>query len=228
MNQRQIYIRRKSNFLKKLNHLFTFRNQKAYATFNGKWRFTMKVYAIFANDNIKGTTYKIFSQAVQALKDQGHEVDILDLYEREKDIPFFRHDRGLMESHPFYLENKERFLQADALLIVFPLFWYCVPAILKAWLDMINGWAYKYETGLHANPLHHIKKAFIFYSSMQGKEHLQKTLHNSVEKQLSETCRFIGIPEVEVYLIDNVTKITPEDMEKHLEEVRKLCKTCVG
>lgn len=188
----------------------------------------MKVYAIFANDNTKGTTHKIFEQAVATLKEQGHEVDILDLYQREKEIPFFRHDRGLMESNPFYLENKQRFLQADALLIVFPLFWYSVPGILKAWLDMINGWAYKYETGLHANPLHKIKKAFILYSSMQGKEHLEKELHNPVQQQLCETCKFIGIPEVEVYSIDNVTKMTPEDMEKHLQNVTKLCKTCVG
>ncbi len=185
----------------------------------------MRVYAIFANDNITGTTYKIFSHAVETLKDQGHEVDILDLYEREKEIPFFRHDRALMESHPFYLENKQRFMQADALLIVFPLFWYCVPAILKAWLDMINGWAYKYETGLHANPLHKIKKALIFYSSMQGKDHLENTLHNPVKQQLTETCNFIGIPHVNVYLIDKVTTMSPQDLQKHLQEITKLCKT---
>ena len=187
----------------------------------------MRVYAIFANDNTKGTTHKLFSQAVASLKEDGHDVDILDLYQREHDIPFFRHDRTYMESQPFYIENKERFLKADTLLIVFPLFWYSVPGILKAWLDLINGWAYKYESGLHANPLHHIKKVLIIYSAMQDRDHLEKTLHHPVQQQLSETCTFIGIQNVNIYLVDNVVKLTSQDLDKHLEEVNKMCKTLI-
>lgn len=187
----------------------------------------MKVYAIFANDNTNGTTHKLFTQAVDTLKAQGHHVDILNLYDRESEIPFFRHDRAEMESHPFYLENKERFLQAHALLLVFPLFWYSVPGIMKAWLDMINAWAYKYESGVHAKPLHSIQHAIILYCSMQEKEHLSKNLHNPVEQQLTETCKFIGIPNVHVYMADKVTKMQPEDLAKHLEAVSKLCKKCV-
>lgn len=184
----------------------------------------MKVYAIFANDNTKGTSHKIFSQAVTTLKEHGHDIDILDLYQREHEIPFFRHDRQYMESQPFYLENQKRFLQADVLLIVFPLFWYSVPGILKSWFDMINGWAYTYESGLHAKPLHKIKKVLIFYSAMQEKQHLEKTLYNPVQQQLTETCAFIGIPNVEIYLIDKVIKIKSEDLNRHLEEITKMCK----
>ena len=153
----------------------------------------MKLYAIFANDNAAGTTYKVFKKAIQAFKDKGYQIDELNLYDREKEIPFFHHNRDYMESHPFYLENKERFLESDALLLVFPLYWYSVPAILKAWLDMINGWAYKYEAGMYASPLHKIKKVFIIYSCMQEKQHLEKNLQNPVFQQLSETFKFIGI-----------------------------------
>lgn len=186
----------------------------------------MKVYAIFANDNTKGTTFKLFSQAVVSLKELGHDIDILNLYERESEIPFFRHDRAHMENNPFYIENKERFLQADTLLLVFPLFWYSVPAIMKAWLDMINAWAYKYESGKYANPFHKIKQAIIIYSAMQDKKHLDQTLNNPVEQQLAETCKFIGIPQIYVYMVDQVTNIKSEDLAQHLHEVSKLCKNC--
>lgn len=186
----------------------------------------MRVYAIFANDNTTGTSYKMFSQAVQALKEQGHEVDVLMLYDREKDIPFFKHDRGEMENNKFYMENKERFLQADALLLAFPLFWYSVPGILKAWLDMINAWAYKYENGIHAKALHHIKKALVIYSSMQEKDILAKRINHPVEGQLMETFKFIGIPEVEMYHVDNVNNIDPQKLAEHLEAIEKLCKGC--
>ena len=186
----------------------------------------MKIYAIFANDNINGTSYKLFSEAIATLKSQGHEVDTLLLYEREKEIPFFKHSREEMESHPFYLENKERFLQADALLLVFPMFWYSVPAILKAWLDMINAWAYKYEDGLHAKALHKIQKALVIYSSMQSKEHLATKLNSPVESQLMETFKFIGIPEIEMYHVDNVNSVDPEKLAQHLEQIEKICKGC--
>lgn len=186
----------------------------------------MKVYAIFANDNIKGTSYKLFTQGVESLKNQGHEVDILLLYDKEHDIPFFKSDREYMESHPFYIENKKRFLRADALLVVFPLFWYSVPGILKAWLDMINAWAYNYESGIHAKALHSIKKALVIYTSMQSKEILSTRLHSPVENQLSETFRFIGIPEIEMYHVDNVNNIDPDKLAEHIEQIQKICKIC--
>lgn len=186
----------------------------------------MRVYAIFANDNITGTSYKLFKESVESLKKQGHEVDTLMLYDKEDVIPFFKHSQEEMENNPFYLENKERFLKADALLLVFPLFWYSVPAILKAWLDMINAWAYKYESGVHAKALHNIQKALVIYSSMQSKKQLATKLNSPVESQLMETFKFIGIDEIEMYHVDNVNEIDPDKLALHLENIKKICKKC--
>lgn len=183
----------------------------------------MKLYAIFANDKVSGTTHKLFDQAIQSFQRQGYDVDKLNLYDREKEIPFFRHDRAHMENNPFYMENQERFMQADALLMVFPLFWYSVPGILKTWLDMINGWAYRYESGVHAQPLHRIKKVFIIYASMQDKRYLHEDLHDPVEQQLTETCRFIGIPHVYTYIVDKVNTLKPDDLEQHLRKIELFC-----
>lgn len=184
----------------------------------------MKLYAIFANDKLTGTTYKLFEHAIQSFKNQGYDIDKLNLYERENDIPFFKHDQKIMENYPFYQENKARFLQADTLLIVFPLYWYSVPGILKTWLDMINGWAYKYESGEHATPRHNIKKVFIIYAAMQNKNHLTKQLHNPVEHQLSETCQFIGIDQIYTYLVDKVNQLQESDLQEHLNQITNLTK----
>jgi putative NADPH-quinone reductase len=97
---------------------------------------------------------------------------------------------------------------------------------MKTWIDMINAWAYKYESGTVAQPLHKIKQAIIIYSSMQDKKHLAQHTINPVEQQLTQTCTFIGIPRVDVYMVDKVTKMKPEDLIAHLEAVSKLCKTC--
>ncbi len=129
-----------------------------------------------------------------------------------------------MESHPFYLENKERFLEADALLLVFPLFWYSVPGILKTWLDLINGWAYKYESGVNAKPLHNIKHVFIIYSAMQKKENLEQNKQIAIDQQIKQTCKFIGIDNVSIYLVDQVTGMSPEKLTEHLAKINEFCK----
>lgn len=181
------------------------------------------IYAIFANDNTSGNTQGFFNAATEQMVADGHNVDILKLYERAAEIPFFKHDRAYLESHPFYLENKERFLRADVLLIVFPVYWYGVPAILKAWIDMIQGWAYNYESGRYAKPLHNVKKVIILYACAQVNEQKVLGKHTPVEEQLLETFKFIGIPDIEVYGVDNVYDVSTTDMSKHLTAIQKLC-----
>ena len=89
---------------------------------------------------------------------------------------------------------------------------------------MINGWAYQYESGIHAKPLHNIKQVIIIYSAMQDKQHLEQGLKNPVDQQLTETFNFIGIPKVDVYMIDKVTAMKSEDLVQHVDAVKKLCK----
>src|SRR5690348_4594251 len=87
------------------------------------------VYAIVANDNRTGFTHAACKSAVQQFEKDGHSVDTLDLYDHKKEVPFFEHSRDYLESFPLYLDNKARFLKADVLLLVFPIYWYDVPAI---------------------------------------------------------------------------------------------------
>lgn len=186
----------------------------------------MHVYAIFANDKLNGISHTLFQNAIETLQAQGHTVDTLYLYDHEKEVPFFRHDREYMESHPFYQRNKERFLKADALLLAFPLFWYSVPGLLKAWLDLINGWAYHYESGTYAQARHSIKKALIIYTCMQKREHLNEALHAPVEQQLDETCKFIGINDVTFCMLDQVTNMNEQKLIDSINILKNWCMSC--
>lgn len=181
------------------------------------------VYAIFANDNTKGNTQGFFNAATAQLTADGHTVDILNLYDRVAEIPFFKHKRSYLESYPFYLENKDRFLKSDVLLIVFPVYWYSVPAILKAWIDMIQGWAYSYESGPYAKPLHKVKKVIIVYSCAQVNEMKKIGKYTPVEQQLVETFKFIGIDDISIYGVDSIYDLSADDMVKHLAAIKKLC-----
>lgn len=184
----------------------------------------MNVYAIFANDNTSGMSQALFTTAVDTLKNSGRNVDILNLYDRASEMPFFKHDRAYLESFPWYMENQQRFLKADTLLIVFPVYWYSVPAILKNWLDLLHGWSYQYESGQYAKATHNVKKVIIFYCCAQPQP--QDGSMSMVEQQLLETFKFIGIDDVQMHGVDNVYGLIPEKAAEHFDTVKKICQGC--
>jgi NAD(P)H dehydrogenase (quinone) len=78
---------------------------------------------------------------IATLERNGHAVDLLDLYAEGFD-PVMPADerRGYNEmkrgDHPFP-DHAERLEKADALLFVYPTWWYGLPAMLKGWLDRV-------------------------------------------------------------------------------------------
>lgn len=183
-----------------------------------------KLYAVFANDNTDGMTHALFDAAIQQFAADGYQVDTLNLYDRASEMPYFKHDRTHMESYPFFLENKQRFLDADVLLIVFPVYWYSVPAILKTWIDMLSGWSYKYESGQYAQPLHNIKRVIVLYACAQATSPKNSEGLSAVEYQISETFKFIGVSDVTIYGVSNVYGLQKDDAQMSFNEVKTLCK----
>jgi len=118
----------------------------------------MRVYAILAHDKKDSLNCHLFSQTIKYLELKEIEVDPLNLYDYEKDIPFYSHDKKNLEKNSFFKENKKRFMLADRLVIVHPIYWYSVPGILKTWMDLITNFAWKYEGKPYAKALHKIKK----------------------------------------------------------------------
>jgi putative NADPH-quinone reductase len=183
----------------------------------------MHVYAVFGNDNVSGMSQSLLTTATDIFVQAGHTVDLLKLYDRVSEIPYFMHGRQNFDAFPFYAENQQRFLKADVLLLVFPVYWYSTPAIVKNWIDLLTGWSYTYESGQYAQAKHNIKKVIILYSCAQEK--LDKNSMSIVEQQLFETFKFIGIDEITMYGIDNVYGLTPETTIKHFDAVKKICES---
>jgi putative NADPH-quinone reductase len=81
--------------------------------------------------------------AIDALVSAGHEVEIEDLYRSE-----FAAALTAIERRSYYAESFDcnevqqqidRLLNAEALVLVFPTWWFGFPAILKGWFDRV--WA---------------------------------------------------------------------------------------
>jgi NAD(P)H dehydrogenase (quinone) len=91
-------------------------------------------------------TARAFAQAAVA---NGHEIEWASLVEegfdavlREPDEPDWGNPDKVYS--PAVLREMQRIERNQATLIVFPVWWWSMPAILKGWIDRVwnNGWAY--------------------------------------------------------------------------------------
>lgn len=184
----------------------------------------MNVLAILAHDKSTSLNAHLFNIALEQLKSGGHNVDVLKLYDYQDKIPFFLHDTKAIESNNFFQENKQRILAADRLLIVHPVYWYSLPGILKSWVDLITNFAYKYEGGVTAKPLHKIKRAMVINTSMEPAWVRRFLTGNPATQQLKKTFKFIGIPSCRFYQIGAVMKLNETNVSKHATKIRTMTK----
>lgn len=181
----------------------------------------MRIYAVVAHDRKDSLTYHIFNELTALLSKQDNvTVDILDLYDHAQEIPFYTHDKTALAANDFYQKNKERFMAADRLLLVFPVYWYSTPGIMKCWIDLITSYAYKYTGKRYAEPLHSIKKVLIINSTMAPWWQNIFIFHNHVNQQLKSTFAFMGIKNITSYTISSVYKKNNDSIQQDLAQIK--------
>lgn len=186
----------------------------------------MKVLAVLANDKKKSLNRYLFDNITQYLSQQNHSVDVLDLYQRYNDIPFYVQPKAEnsvtqknLSDYPFFREHQERFMAADMLVIVTPIYWYTVPGILKSWMDLITNFAWKYSGKRHAKPLHHVKKVVLVATMGIPWFYKVFVLRNAIARHLRESFNFIGIKECITYEITSVHNLSQPAAQKHLQKI---------
>lgn len=133
----------------------------------------MKVLIVFAHPERASFCAALMRQAVETIREAGHEAIISDLYGENFNPVAGRHDFLVMaDASRFHYQSEQlhaaqtagfsaeiareqaRVESADAIMFLFPLWWGGPPAILKGWIDRVlaYGFAYvdghRFETGL--------------------------------------------------------------------------------
>lgn len=85
-------------------------------------------------------------EAIDALRSRGATVDVLDLYAEDFQPALTPAERRLHyktpEPGPEVVALQQRLATADMLVLVFPTWWFSMPAMLKGWFDRV--WAPKF------------------------------------------------------------------------------------
>ena len=128
----------------------------------------MKVLIVYAHPEPTSLTRLLVDVTSETLSDAGHTVIHSDLYGMKWKAVYDADDfpvRDNSDRLSFIVESghayttghqtpdvaveQQKLLEADAVIMQFPLWWYGVPAILKGWIDRVYafGFAYGYQNG---------------------------------------------------------------------------------
>ncbi|MFO1074829.1 MAG: NAD(P)H-dependent oxidoreductase [Geminicoccaceae bacterium] len=130
----------------------------------------MKVLLVVAHPEPRSLGGALREVAVAELVAQGHEVQVSDLYAMGWKSQLDRADFPSLDEHARLrvaaasgaafatgaqttdvAQEQAKLLWADVLLLLFPLWWYSMPAILKGWVDRVYAYGFAYGVGEHSD-----------------------------------------------------------------------------
>jgi len=186
----------------------------------------MKTLIITAHPSKFGFTHRIAEVYANAKKENGEEVEILDLYkpENRQEYLIFEDVRKIAED-PSVKRMQEKISASDELVFVFPLWWYGEPAIMKNFWDknFAAHYAYQYVDGRPVGLLGG-KTARVFFTS-DGPWYYQWILLQPLRTIWWLTrLRFCGIKMKSFTVFDVMRKRDEKSKTKLLEKVYRMGK----
>jgi NAD(P)H dehydrogenase (quinone) len=143
----------------------------------------MHVYVVFAHPSKRSFSREVLNAFLRGLRDAGHTHEVGDLYEMsfqsDMDLAQYERETGLNPEAPVpddVRTEQDRIDKADALALVYPVWWSDCPAKLKGWFDRVltYGYAYTYEDGQHTTSTIDIEKALVLCPAGHTEEHLEE------------------------------------------------------
>jgi NAD(P)H dehydrogenase (quinone) len=113
----------------------------------------MKVLVVLAHPLEESFAAAVARTVVESLQAKGHQVDFCDLYAEDFDPRLSAAERASYTTGSYdataIAPYIERLLAAQALVLVFPQWWFNMPAILKGFIDRVfaPGVAFDYVPG---------------------------------------------------------------------------------
>jgi len=121
----------------------------------------MRVLLIHCHPRQDSFSAALRDAAVDVLTSSGHSVEMRDLYAEAFDPVLSAHQRGVYFDEAENVRGVEDHVaalrQAEGLVLVYPTWWFGMPAMLKGWLDrvFVYGRTYtgrqRYDRGLQIN-----------------------------------------------------------------------------
>nr|WP_309503230.1 NAD(P)H-dependent oxidoreductase [uncultured Roseovarius sp.] len=108
----------------------------------------MHVLTVLDHPDPSSFSAAVAQQFMAGAKSAGHSVELADLHSEGFDprwtMADIAADRG--ETTPSdVVKEQERIARADAICLVFPLYWWGMPSMMKGWVDRVWSWGWAYD-----------------------------------------------------------------------------------
>ncbi len=211
----------------------------------------MNILIVFAHPEPESFNGSLKELAVDTLKDEGHKIQVSDLYTMKWRAVLDREDfperkntelfNPIMEqlnaveknSIPIDIaEEMDKVLWADLIIFQFPIWWSNFPAILKGWIDRVffNGFAFNlaemklYDDG----PLKGKKGMFSFTTGAPRELYSAQGPHGEIEVLINYfnhvMLEFVGMEALPYFGVFGPGDMSEEEREQELERFQNILK----
>ncbi len=104
----------------------------------------MHILVVIDHPNPNSFSHAAADQFAMGARSVGHTVELADLNVEGFNPTWTQADIDNIET-PDLTTERARIARADAICLVFPLFWWGMPAMMKGWIDRVWGWGWAYD-----------------------------------------------------------------------------------
>ncbi|TET29729.1 MAG: flavodoxin family protein [Candidatus Heimdallarchaeota archaeon] len=184
----------------------------------------MNILIIYAHPNEKSFCSAIKDNFITGLKVNNNIIRIHDLYYSNFNPRLSKvelvGDPKTLSGYKQIVKYQHDINWANIIIIIHPVWWYGVPAILKGYFDrvLIEGFAFTYNEDLPEPKL--LGKKGILIQTFDATEEMEKTLYNEITcKSIFYTWKYCGLENWQHKAMYRVSFVSQKQRIKWLEEI---------
>ena len=182
-----------------------------------------KIFIVYGHYNDTSFNAAIKNTFIETAKEQGHEIDFVDLY-KEKFNPVFSGE----EPDSVVIDHQKRIEKSDTIVLIAPIWNFRMPAIIEGWIDKVLSppWAFRFKKifGNYGYPIGNLggKKAIVFCTYGSPQFAIRTFFLNMPTKRLRRgVFNICGIKDVVYKRYFAVPFVAEEKRKKFLKDVKK-------
>ena len=169
----------------------------------------MKILVVLCHPRSNSLTSQIAEAFSEGASKAGHQAELSDLYKENFNPVLKVEDEpndGSLENYTLEVQSEfKRLNNNDAVVMVFPLWWWSLPAMLKGWIDRVWNYGLMYGSNRH-----NVKKGLMIAVAGATKEQLIKrdyeaAINTSLNIGILDYC---GIENSEIMFLKETNKIS--------------------
>ncbi len=187
----------------------------------------MKIHIIIDHPWRESFNYAMLATFSEGLKQNNHSIDLLDLNQDGFNPVFSPQELAVYAEGgslaPKIKKYQQRLMNADYLVMIFPIWWNVMPACLKGWMDKVLLPGFAFTKGQFPEPLlNHLEGALILTTSGAPNEVVRETYHSAIDWVLCKgTLEFCGISPIMWHNFGETGFASPEEHQAWLEFVKQ-------